>query len=89
MVKHPRETFPKTNGWEFFALDISAAGTKIIDRGENVVNISQGITCLSCHQAGARFDLVCEKKHGCAPIPFDDETIAKLQAADARCAKTR
>src|SRR6266571_5110807 len=24
MVKHPREKFPKTNGWEFFALDISA-----------------------------------------------------------------
>src|SRR5881296_4575086 len=29
MVKHPREKFPRTNGWEFFALDISAAGTKI------------------------------------------------------------
>src|SRR4051812_37187148 len=26
MVKHPREKFPKTNGWEFFALDVSAEG---------------------------------------------------------------
>lgn len=28
MVKHPRATYPKTNGWEFFALDVSEAGTK-------------------------------------------------------------
>src|ERR1700730_2540379 len=27
MVKHPREKFPKTNGWEFFSLDVSEAGT--------------------------------------------------------------
>ncbi len=88
MVKHPREKFPKTNGWEFFALDISAAGTKIRDRGDSVVNLSQGKTCLSCHQpAAARFDFVCEKGHGCAPIPFNDQAIKALQQADARCAK--
>lgn len=34
MVKHPREKFPKSNGWEFFALEVSKAGTKIRDRGE-------------------------------------------------------
>src|SRR5678816_2221046 len=34
MVKHEREKFPKTNGWEFFALDISESGTKIRDRGD-------------------------------------------------------
>ena len=68
MVKHPRETFPKTNGWEFFALDVSAAGTKIRDRGDNVVNLSQGVTCLSCHEPAAKYDFVCEKGHGCAPI---------------------
>ena len=87
MVKHPREKFPKTNGWEFFALDVSGAGTKIRDRGDNVVNRSQGVTCLSCHQPAARFDFVCEKGHGCAPIPFDDQKIAELQRADARCPK--
>jgi hypothetical protein len=87
MVKHPREKFPKTNGWEFFALDVSAAGAKIRDRGDNVVNLSQGATCLSCHQPAARYDFVCEKGHGCAPIPFDDQKIAEIQSADPRCAK--
>ena len=87
MVKHLRETFPKTNGWEFFALDLSAAGAKIRDRGDNVVNLSQGVTCLSCHEPAARYDFVCEKGHGCAPIPFDDQKIAEIQGADPRCAK--
>jgi hypothetical protein len=87
MVKHPREKSPKTNGWEFFFLDVSKEGTKIKDRGERVVNLSQGITCVSCHQAARRFDFVCEKGHGCDPIPFDDLTIAELQKADLRCTK--
>jgi hypothetical protein len=87
MVKHPREKFPRTNGWEFFALEISGTGTRIRDRGDQVVNLSQGVTCLSCHQPAARFDFVCEKGHGCAPIPFDDQKIAELQRADSRCAK--
>ncbi len=87
MVKHPREKFPKSNGWEFFALEVSEAGTKIRDRGDNVVNLSLGAPCLSCHQPAARFDFVCEKGHGCAPIPFDDQKISELQRADARCAK--
>src|SRR5262245_58281030 len=87
MVKHPREKFPKTNGWEFFALEVSPAGTKIRDRGDSVVNLSQGKTCLSCHQPAASFDFVCEKGHGCAPIPFNDEAIRALQQSDARCAK--
>src|SRR5207247_3222264 len=56
MVKHPREKFPRANGWEFFALDVSEAGTRIRDRGDNVVNLAQGRTCLSCHQPAARFD---------------------------------
>jgi hypothetical protein len=51
MVKHPREKFPKSNGWEFFALEVSETGTKIRDRGDdNVVNLSLGAPCLSCHQ---------------------------------------
>lgn len=87
MVKHPREKFPNTNGWEFFFLDVSKEGTKIADRGEQVVNRSQGGTCLSCHQPAARFDFVCEKGHGCAPIPFDDQKIAEIQKADLRCTK--
>lgn len=42
MVKHPREKFPNSNGWEFFALEVSEAGTQIRDRGDNVVNLSLG-----------------------------------------------
>lgn len=87
MVKHPREKFPATNGWEFFFLDVSDEGTKIADRGEKVVNRSQGVTCLSCHQPAEKFDFVCEKGHGCAPIPFDDEKISAIQRADLRCIK--
>ncbi len=87
MVKHSHDKFPKTNGWEFFFLEVSKEGTKIADRGDNVVNVSQGVTCLSCHQPAARFDFVCEKGHGCAPIPFDDQKIAAIQQADPRCTK--
>lgn len=87
MVKHPREKFPTTNGWEFFDLEVSKEGTKIKERGEQVVNHSQGVTCLSCHQPAAKFDFVCEKGHGCAPIPFDDEKIAAIQKTDLRCTK--
>ncbi len=88
MVKHPRVRFPATNGWEFFALGLSAEGTKIKARGDSVVNFT-GVTCLSCHQAAARFDFVCEKGHGCAPIPVDDRKIADIQGADPRCPATR
>jgi hypothetical protein len=87
MVKHPREKFPNSNGWEFFALDLSEAGTKIRDRGDKVVNLSLGLPCLSCHQPAAKFDFVCEKGHGCAPLPFDDQKFAELQKADLRCTK--
>jgi hypothetical protein len=34
MVKHERAAFPNTNGWEFFALKVSADGTAILDRGD-------------------------------------------------------
>jgi hypothetical protein len=76
MVKHPRGTFAKTNDWEFFALDVSAAGTKITDRGEDFLEVfnmdasaagtkmsdhPRGVTCLSCHRGGAKYDLACEK----------------------------
>jgi len=87
MVKHPRNKFPRTNGWEFFALEVSGTSTRIRDRSGNVVNLSQGVTCLSCHQPAIRFDFVCEKGHGCAPIPFDDQKIVELQRADSRCAR--
>jgi hypothetical protein len=86
MVKHPRAKFPNTGGWEFFALDLSEKGTTIKSRGDKVTNF-QGVPCFSCHQPAAKFDFVCEKGHGCAPVPLDDPKIAELQTADPRCPK--
>ena len=87
MVKHDRASFPNTNGWEFFALQVSAAGTAIQDRGDKVLNTSLKKPCLGCHSPAAKFDFVCEKGHGCAPIPVTDQQIAAIQAADPRCKK--
>lgn len=88
MVKHPSEKFPKSNGWEFFALEVSETGTKIRDRGdEHVLNLLLGASCQSCHQPASKFDFVCEKGHGCAPLSIDDQKIAELQKADLRCTK--
>jgi hypothetical protein len=86
MVKHQRQKFPDTKGWEFFDLDLSAQGTKIKTRGIDTVNF-QGVKCFSCHQPAAKFDFVCERSHGCAPVPLDDQKIAELQGADPRCKK--
>ncbi len=87
MVKHERAAFPRTNGWEFFALKVSADGTVIQDRGDKVINASLKKPCLECHSPAAKFDFVCEKGHGCAPIPVTDQQIAAMQAADPRCKK--
>src|ERR1700727_2834082 len=87
MVKHDRASFPNSNGWEFFALKVSADGTTIQDRGDKVLNTSLKKPCLECHVPAAKFDFVCEKGHGCAPIPFTDQQIAAAQSADPRCKK--
>jgi hypothetical protein len=85
MIKHDRAAFPKTNGWEFFALKVSVDGTAIQDRGDKVLNTSLKKPCLECHSPAAKFDFVCEKGHGCAPIPVTDQQIAAMQSADPRC----
>ena len=87
MVKHERAAFPNTNGWEFFALKVSADGTTILDRGDKVLNTSLKKPCLDCHSPAAKFDFVCEKGHGCASIPVTDQQIAAMQSADQRCKK--
>src|SRR5215467_13504754 len=53
--------FPNSNGWEFFALKVSADGTTIVDRGDKVINTSLKKPCLECHLPAAKFDFVCEK----------------------------
>ena len=83
MVKHAKKDFPKTNGWEFFAFEVSAAGTKIVGRGDTASNPLG--TCLSCHQGAVKYDYVCDKTHGCPPVPITDAMIVAMQAKDARC----
>ena len=89
MVKRGRRFNPKFNGWEFFRINDTAAGTEIVQRGrEEVVNGFTGESCQSCHAAAKRHDFVCANDHGCVPLPpfVTDEFIALIQAADKRCA---
>jgi hypothetical protein len=85
MVKHRPGWNRATNDWEFFSLDVSKTGTKILTRGvQNVVNRFGG-NCAACHSsATARFDFVCEHDHGCAPLPISDAVIRAIQLADPR-----
>ena len=85
MVKQRPGFDPATRDWEFFFLDTSAQGTKIVTRGgEEVVNRFGG-NCASCHAAAtAKFDFVCGKTHGCAPLPIGDDVFRAIQQADPR-----
>ncbi len=59
MVKESKKEFPHTNGWEFFALTVSANGTKIASRGDSASNTTG--SCLGCHEPAAKFDYICKK----------------------------
>jgi len=85
MVKHRAGWNPATKDWEFFSLDVSASGTKILNRGTQQVVNRFGGNCASCHAAAtAKFDMVCEHDHGCAPLPISDALIKAIQLADPR-----
>lgn len=86
MVKQPEGTNPLTKDWEFFELDVDANGTKIRKRGYTDVVNRFGGNCFACHaQAKPQWDLVCEKDHGCQPIPLTDAMFRALQRSDPRC----
>ncbi len=86
MVKHRPGWNAATRDWEFFELDISAEGSSIRNRGfADVVNQFGG-NCISCHiKAEPKYDLICERDHGCDSIPIAREVIAGIQAEDPRC----
>lgn len=88
MIKHREGWNPATNDWEFVELTVSEAGSKINVRGvADVVNRFGG-NCFACHQAAeAKWDLICEKNRGCAPLPLTVERITAIQKADPRCKK--
>jgi len=87
MIKHDKGFSPATKDWEFIELDVTAEKTSVRNRGfADVVNRFGG-NCFACHiQAKPEFDLVCEKDHGCDPIPLTDNMIKALQNTDPRCA---
>lgn len=85
MVKRRAGFNAATKDWEFFFLDVSPQGTKIVTRGTDQVVNRFGGNCASCHVAAApQFDMVCEQDHGCAPLPIGDDVIAAIQQADPR-----
>ena len=85
MVKRAPGFSPSTNDWEFFSLDVSAKGTRILSRGGAKVLNRFGGSCASCHSAAAsQFDFVCGTTHGCAPLPIGPAVIASLQKSDPR-----
>jgi hypothetical protein len=88
MVKHREGFNPVTNDWEFFELTVSDAGSKIKVRGVTEVVNRFGGNCFGCHvRAKPEWDLVCEKDHGCEPLPIKTEQIVAIQKADPRCKK--
>lgn len=86
MVKREAGFNSVTKDWEYFELDVSAAGTKILTRGADEVKNRFGNSCQDCHvKAAPQFDLICKTDHGCDPIPINDVMIRALQKTDPRC----
>jgi hypothetical protein len=86
MVKREQGFNAATHDWEFFDLNISAAGSTIRTRGFQEVNNRFGGNCYTCHvKAHAEFDLVCDNSHGCDPIPITRAMGGALQRTDPRC----
>ena len=85
MVKRAPGFDADSNDWEFFALDVSADGTEITTRGGAEVINQFGGSCADCHSlAREEFDFVCEKDHGCEPLPIGDDVIHSVQESDPR-----
>jgi hypothetical protein len=86
MVKRRAGFSPATNDWEFFTLKVSPKGTEIVTRGgAEIVNMFNHTSCASCHAAAkGKFDMVCGKTHGCAPLGVSDALIQAIQASDPR-----
>lgn len=86
MIKHGEGWNAATRDWEFFELDVSADGSSIRNRGFTDVVNRFGGNCFACHiKAEPQYDLICERDHGCDPIPITREVIAGIQSEDPRC----
>lgn len=85
MVKRTKAAFPKSNGWEYFAVQVTPQGSSVRERGEAASNRLG--TCQNCHSGAVKSDLICGGGPGCAAVPLTEEQIATLQANDPRCKK--
>lgn len=86
MVKLTKGASPETHDWEFFNLDVSKDGTKIISQGFAKLEGVHGGFCMGCHSSvPPQYDLVCEADHGCVPIPLTRPMAAALAHTDPRC----
>jgi hypothetical protein len=91
MVKRGGGFNPDGDGWEFFRLQVSAAGTVIPEGGRGGAEVTSfglsGSNCQGCHAAARRHDFVCERTHGCVTLPafVTPELIAAVQENDPRC----
>jgi hypothetical protein len=85
MVKRAPGFSPETDDWEFFSLEVTESGTRILARGGDEVVNQFGGSCADCHGAARpEFDFVCEDDHGCAPLPIGDDVIHSVQESDPR-----
>jgi mono/diheme cytochrome c family protein len=85
MVKRRTGWNPATQDWEFFFLDVTPEGTRIVNRGADQVVNRFGGNCASCHLAAdPKWDMICKDDHGCEPLPIGDDVIAAIQLADPR-----
>ena len=85
MVKRAKGFNPAGNDWEFFFLDVSDKGATIVTRGKNEVKNRFGGQCSACHAlAEPKWDLICERDHGCADLPIGRDLIKAIQDADNR-----
>lgn len=86
MLKQQKGFSAATRDWEFLWIDVDKHGSKIFRRGAAEVENRFGLNCFACHvKAKAEFDLICEKDHGCDPIPVTRMMFTALQKSDPRC----
>jgi hypothetical protein len=92
MVKRGGRFNREGNGWEFFRLAISPAGTTIVARGGAEVTNTvfpgrPAASCQNCHAPAKQFDFICEGHAGVQQLGLPDNIIRLLQV-DPRCPPT-
>ncbi len=88
MVKRGERFDPDNNNWEYFELDVSAAGTEIRVRGRDDVVNRFGGQCFGCHAGARDFDFICESGRGCVDLGLSPDLLDAIRNADPRCGES-